>query len=275
MELTLTLMEYRQLGRTGEKVSTIGMGTWRIGVYSTPEERAKQVSALKKGIELGINLIDTAEMYAHGKSEEVVGEAVRDFRNDVLIATKVSPSNLHRDALLSSCEASLKRLGTAYIDLYQVHWPNPDVPIRETMGAMEELVRAGKVRYIGVSNFSVNETTAAREALAKEELASNQVEYSLMSRGVEADLLPYCGRERLSLIAYTPLARGNIPESKIPRALLEKYGMTQAQAALSWVTRHEQVLAIPKSSNAKHTEENAESVSTRFTESEYESMTKG
>jgi myo-inositol catabolism protein IolS len=194
MELTLTRMEYRQLGRTGEKVSTIGMGTWRIGVYSTPEERAKQVSALKKGIELGINLIDTAEMYAHGKSEEVVGEAVRDFRNDVLIATKVSPSNLHRDALLSSCEASLKRLGTAYIDLYQVHWPNPDVPIRETMGAIEELVRAGKVRYIGVSNFSVNETTAAREALAKEELASNQVEYSLMSRGVEADLLPYCGR---------------------------------------------------------------------------------
>lgn len=268
-------MEYRQLGRTGEKVSTIGMGTWRIGVYRTPEERSRQVVVLKRGIELGINLIDTAEMYANGKSEQVVGDAIRDFRNDVLVATKVSPSNLRRDALISSCEGSLKRLGVSYIDLYQVHWPNPAVPIRETMGAMEELVRAGKVRYIGVSNFSVDETTAAREALTREELASNQVEYSLVSRGVEAELLPYCEKERLSLIAYSPLARGNIPESRIPLALLEKYKMTPAQAALSWVTRREQVLAIPKASNIRHLEENAASVSTRFSEPEYESMTKG
>ncbi len=267
-------MEYRQLGRTGEKASTIGMGTWRMGVYSGPEEKSTQVAALKRGIELGINLIDTAEMYAGGRSEEVVGEAVREVRNEVLIATKVSPSNLRHDSVVSACEGSLKRLGTSYVDLYQVHWPNPNVPIRETMGAMEELVRAGKVRYIGVSNFSVEETIAAREALTREELASNQVEYSLMNRGVEANLLPYCKEEKLSLIAYTPLAKGNIPESRIPRALLAKYGMTPAQLALNWVTRNEQVLAIPKSSNIKHMEENAGSVSIRFTRSEYESMTK-
>ncbi len=273
-ELALTCMEYRQLGRTGDKVSTIGMGTWRMGVYNRLEKKSKEVAALKRGIELGMNLIDTAEMYASGRSEQVVAEAVRDVRNDVLIATKVWPSNLHYDAVISACEGSLKRLCTSYIDLYQVHWPNPSVPIRETMGAMEELVRSGKVRYIGVSNFSVEETDAAREALVREELASNQVEYSLMNRGVEADLLPYCEKEKLSLIAYSPLAKGNIPESRIPRALLEKYRMTPAQVALNWVTRHEQVLAIPKSSNVKHMEENAGSASTRFTNTEYESLAK-
>ncbi len=267
-------MEYRQLGRTGEKVSTIGMGTWRMGVYGGPKGRSEQVAALKRGIELGINLIDTAEMYANGKSEEVVGEAVKDIRNDVLIATKVSPGNLNHDAVITACEGSLKRLGTSYIDLYQVHWPNPSIPIRETMAAMEDLVRKGKVRYIGVSNFSVEETNAAREALTREELTSNQVEYSLMNRAVEADLLPYCEKERLSLIAYTPLARGNIPESKIPRALLDKYKMKPLQVALNWVTRSEKVLAIPKSSDVKHTEENAKSVSLRFTDVEYDLITK-
>ncbi|MDA4124820.1 MAG: aldo/keto reductase [Thaumarchaeota archaeon] len=267
-------MEYRKLGRTGEKVSTIGMGTWRMGVYSHPGERSTQVAALRRGIQLGINLIDTAEIYAGGRSEEVVGEAVRGVRDDVLIATKVSPSNLGHDSVISACEGSLRRLDTSYIDLYQVHWPNPSVPIKETMAAMEELVRAGKVRYIGVSNFTVDQTVAAREALAKEELASNQVEYSLLNRSVEADLLPYCEEERLSLIAYTPIAKGKIPESKTPRALLEKYAMTPVQLALNWVTHNEQVLAIPKSSSIAHTEENVGSVATRFTDSEYDLISK-
>lgn len=267
-------MEYRKLGRTGEKVSTIGMGTWRIGVYDGPDQRRTQTAALQRGIELGINLIDTAEMYHGGRSEEVVGEAVKDFRSDVLIATKVSPNHLRHDDVITACEGSLKRLGTSYIDLYQVHWPDPNVPVRETMGAMEELVRDGKVRYIGISNFSVEETQAARDALAKEELASNQVEYSLMSRDVESDLLPYCEKERLSLIAYSPLARGSIGGSAIPRNIAQKYNMKPMQVALNWVTRSEQVLAIPKSARVDHIEENSASVSVRFTQSEYESIVK-
>ncbi|MGP8125694.1 MAG: aldo/keto reductase [Nitrososphaerales archaeon] len=265
-------MEFRQLGRTGERISTIGLGTWKIGVYSGPSERSKQVQALRRGIELGCNLIDTAEMYADGRSEEVVAEAVRDFREDVFIASKVSPGNLHHDDVIAACTRSLKRLGTPYIDLYQVHWPNPSVPIRETMAAMEELVRDGKIRYIGVSNFSVQQTNEAREALPKSELASNQVEYSLRIRAVEADILPYCEKEGLTLIAYTPLAKGSVPESVIPRAVCHKYGLTPIQVMLNWATRSESVVAIPKSADIRHIEENASSVSVRLSEAEYRSI---
>ncbi|MGD1054756.1 MAG: aldo/keto reductase [Nitrososphaerales archaeon] len=265
-------MEFRQLGRTGESVSTIGMGTWKIGVYTDLAEKVKQVQALRRGIELGCNLIDTAETYADGKSEEVVAEAVRDVRKDIFIASKVSPENLHHDDVIEACIRSLKRLGTSYIDLYQVHWPNPKVSMRETMAAMEELVRDGRIRYIGVSNFSVQQTKEAREALSKSELVSNQVEYSLRSRAVEADVLPYCKREKLTLIAYTPLARGNVPEAMIPQAICEKYRMTPIQVMLNWVTRSESVVAVPKSADVMHIEENASSVSARFSETEYRTI---
>ena len=261
-------MEYRQLGRTGERVSTIGMGTWKMGSYRTAGERSQQVASLQRGMELGINLIDTAEMYASGRSEEVVRDAIRGHRDEVLIATKVSPEHLRHDDVIKSCKASLERLGVKHVDLYQVHWPNPRVPIGETMEAMEELVKEGLVRYIGVSNFSVSETDEARASLAKNELVSNQVEYSFNNRGVEADILPYCDKEKITLIAYSPLARGNVT-NKIPEALLKKYKMTPAQAMLNWVTRNEQVVAIPKAAAVNHLEENASSVSVRFRAADY------
>ena len=264
-------MEYHTLGRTGTKISSIGMGTWRIGSFRSAEERQTQVNALRRGIELGINLIDTAEMYSQGRSEEVVADATEGIRKDVVIATKVSPDNLHHDDVIRACRASLKRLRTSYIDLYQVHWPNSKVPIKETMSAMEELVREGSVRFIGVSNFSVAEAAEARDALEKEEVASNQVEYSITNRHVEAEILPYCAREKMTLIAYSPLARGQISVS-LPRVLLQKYGMTPAQAMLNWVTRNEAVVAIPKATSITHLEENASSVSVRFDGSEYDQM---
>ncbi len=262
-------MEYRKLGKTDEKVSTIGMGTWMIGTYANEEEKREQVQALTKGLELGINLIDTAEAYGDGDSERLVGEVTRGRRDSVFIATKVRPRNLHHDDVITACEASLKRLGTNYVDLYQVHWPNPRVPIAETMGAMEELVRQGKVRYVGVSNFSVEQTEEARAALRRSELASNQVEYSLTNRKVEGEILPYCKKERIALIAYSPLAKGAIADSMVPLSLQQKYTMTPAQVMLNWVTRHEDVFAIPKSAKAGHIEENAASVSVRFSDSEY------
>jgi diketogulonate reductase-like aldo/keto reductase len=264
-------MEYRRLGRTGEKISTIGMGTWMIGSYRSKEERDGQIRALRRGVELGINHIDTAEMYASGKSEEVVGDAVKGIRKEVFIASKVAPGNLHHDDVIRACRASLRRLGTTYIDLYQVHWPDPNVPIKETMSAMETLVDEGAIRYIGVSNFSVAETGDARAALSKNDLVSNQVEYSLGNRHVEGEILPYCEREKITLIAYSPLARGNITES-VPRALLQKYKMTPAQAMLNWVTRNKQVVAIPKATNIAHLQENAGSVSVRFTLAEYDQI---
>ena len=262
-------MEYRTLGRTGEKISTVGMGTWKIGVYSGLSERAEQVRALRLGIELGCNLIDTAEMYANGRSEEVIAEAVGDLREAVFIASKVSPENLHHDDVIAACNRSLKRLGTRYIDLYQVHWPNPAIPIRETMSAMEDLVREGKVRYVGVSNFSVRQTKEAEIALPKSELVSNQVEYSLANRSAEARILPYCEKEGLTLIAYTPLAKGRVPKELIPRAICAKYNVTPIQVMLNWVTRSESVVAIPKSADVKHIEENMSSVACRFLDEEY------
>ena len=261
-------MEYRFLGRTGEKISAIGMGTWRIGSYHSAEERVAQVRALQKGVELGMNFIDTAEIYASGRSEEVVGEAVKELRDRVFIASKVAPGHLHHDDVIRACQASLQRLGTRHIDLYQVHWPDSSVPIKETMSAMEGLVKNGSIRHIGVSNFSVKETDDARAALAKSEIASNQVEYSLSNRYVEPDILPYCRKEKLTLIAYSPLARGRIADT-IPQALLRKYNMTPAQMMLNWVTRDEQVVAIPKAADIGHLEENAASVSTKLAPAEY------
>ncbi|MDV3293354.1 MAG: aldo/keto reductase [Nitrososphaerales archaeon] len=262
-------MEYRTLGKTNEKVSVVGMGTWKMGLSRTPAERAKQITSLKRGLELGMTLVDTAEAYGDGKAEELVGDAIRENRNAAFVATKVSPGNLHREDVLAACRKSLDRLGIRHVDLYQVHWPNPRIPIKETMGAMEKLVQEGKVRYIGVSNFSAEQTKEAREALAKNELVSNQVEYSLTNRIIESDLLPFCEREGITVIAYSPLGRGSIPVQSIPKPIMDRYGLSPAQVALNWVTFRESVVAIPKSARKEHTEENAGSVSVRLSQEDY------
>ncbi len=245
-----------------------------MGTHGSEAERAKQVEAIRRGIELGMNLIDTAETYAAGLSEEVVGEAIKEGRENVFLATKVSPGHLHYDDVIKACKSSLQRLRTSYVDLYQVHWPNPQIPIRETMAAMERLVKDGAVRHIGVSNFSVRETEEAREALSGNEITSNQVEYSLMDRRAEAEVLPYCAKEKIALIAYSPLDRGNIAGS-IPPQILKKYKVTPAQVMLNWVTRNEGVVAIPKAADLHHLEENSASVSVRFDQREYDLISAG
>ncbi len=261
-------MEQRELGKTGEKVPTIGMGTWRMG--SNPREGwSAEVAALKRGIELGMNLIDTAESYADGKAERLVGEAILGVRENVFIATKVSPGHLRYDDVIHACNDSLQRLGTKHIDLYQVHWPNPGIPVAETMRAMEVLVRDGKVRYAGVSNFSAKEMKDAQDALSKSELVSNQVEYSTTARGIERNVIPYCEREKITVIAYSPLSRGNIPRNAVQESISQKYGMTSAQIALNWVTHRESFIAIPKAAHREHVEENARSVDRRFAVDDY------
>jgi diketogulonate reductase-like aldo/keto reductase len=262
-------MEYRRLGRTRERVSVIGMGAWGMGLLKNSEAWTRELRSLRRGMELGVTLIDTAEIYSSGRSEELVGEAVKGHREEVLLATKVAPPHLDHDAVIKACNKSLRRLGTTYIDLYQVHWPDPSVSIKETMSAMEKLVQEGKVRYIGVSNFGVAETTDARAALGRNEITSNQVEYSLTNRYVEPEILPYCSREGITLIAYSPLAHGRITTS-VQESLLGRYKMTPAQIMLNWVTRNECVVAIPKASDVAHMEENAASVSARFDPKDYE-----
>ncbi len=278
-------MEYRELGRAGCKVPALGQGTWGIGgFYSRDDSRdAEAIAALKLGIELGMTLIDTAEAYGAGHSEEVVGRAIADSKTELFIATKVSPEHLSYDSVIKSAKASLSRLNVKTIDLYQIHWPNPRIPIRETMRAMERLVKEGLVRFIGVSNFSVSELEEAMVALASEEIVSNQVEYSLLDRSIERDLLPFCEKEKITVIAYSPLSRGKLSEPRkhldrheadALQSLAEKYKKTYSQVALNWVVRRPSVIAIPKAVKIEHVKENAGSVGWSMSLEDYEALSK-
>lgn len=266
-------MEMRQLGKSGEKIPVIGMGTWEIGDVKN-EGRALEIQALRRGIELGMTLIDTAEMYGYGNAEKLVGEAIKDIRDEVFVATKVSAQHFAYEDVLTACENSIRRLGVKHIDLYQLHWPSNKIPIEETMKAMEELVSRGKIRYIGISNFSVAQTLRARQALPKSEVVSNQVRYSLTHRAIESELLPFCEKERLTVIAYTPLDSGRLPAARIPKALLDKYDMTPAQLILNWVTYRDSVVAIPKASNIEHVEKNANAARARISTDDYRDLSR-
>ena len=266
-------MEFRQFGRTGEKIPVIGMGTWAIG-NSSGEQRREEIKAIQKGIELGLKFIDTAEVYGHGRSESLVGDAIREYRDEVFLATKVAPENFAYDDVIRSCETSIQRLGVKFVDLYQLHWPNPRIPITETMRAMEELVETGKTRFVGVSNFSVEQTIQAQESLPRSELASNQVRYSITARSIEAEILPFCDKEKISLIAYSPLDTGSIPISRIPKDMLAKYEMTPAQLMLNWVTYKDPVVTIPKAGRVSHIEENAHAVDARISQADYDALSR-
>ena len=261
-------MELKQLGSTGVRVGEIGLGTWRYGGGPAP---------LQRGVALGANLIDTAEMY---RTEDAVGAAIAGMREPVFLATKVLGSNLRYDAVLRAAENSLRRLGVAQIDLYQVHWPNPSVPMAETMRAMERLVSDGLVRYIGVSNFAVSDLEAARAALRNNEIVSNQILYNLRRRGAERDVIPYCREHNIAVIAYSPLAEGALAgggngsrngggsgirpgwlsgRNRGRRALAEAAaatGRTAAQVAINWAADQPGIIAIPKSDSVARTEAN-------------------
>ena len=230
-------------------------------LFSHREGREDKVAALKRGIELGINLIDTAEMY---DTETLVAEAIRGCKRDALfIATKVWSTHLRYNQVLKAAQRSLAKLQCDYIDLYQIHWPNPIVPIKDTMRAMEKLVDEGKVRYIGVSNFSLLQMKEAEETLSKHELASNQVQYNLSARRIEADLLPYCDRNNIAVLAYRPIAHGALanPSGKLGEIVDEisqKHGgKTPAQIALNWlVNKSKMVFPIPRASRPERVMEN-------------------
>jgi diketogulonate reductase-like aldo/keto reductase len=253
-------MRLKDFAKTGRKVSEIGMGTFYDAAWITTgfmgwRRGAKaRIEAIKAGLDAGITLVDSAEIY---KSEPLVAEAIKDRRRDELfIATKVSQFHLHRDSVLRSFEGSLRRLGTSYIDLYQVHFPNSRVPIQETMGAMEELVRSGKLLYVGVSNFSLKQLQEARSALPKTELSAVQPDYSLVHRDVEQDILPYCEKEGMALLAYFPLGHGKLTSDARLDQICSKHGKTRAQVALRWLAQKPNVFPIPRASNSRHVLEN-------------------
>jgi len=262
-------MEYKELNRTGLLIPSIGMGTWGIGGYSNPDysKDEEMIKVLRKGIEFGLTLIDTAEMYGDGHSEELVGEAIKTFpREKIFIITKVLPENLRYKDLINSAEKSLKRLKTDYIDLYLIHAPNPRIPIKESMQAMEKLREEGLIKFIGVSNFNVAQMKEAQRCLRNNHIVANQVEYSLFYRKIEKDILPYCEKEGITLIAYSPLARGLIPKDKFIKKIALKYNKTASQLALNWLIKKPNVVAIPKSSKIERLKEFATSTGWNLSE---------
>ncbi len=242
-------MLLRELGNSGIRLPEIGFGTWNYGGGVEP---------LRTAIEYGACLIDTAEAYG---TEEIVGKAIKGQRDRVFLATKVLPRNFRECDLIAAAERSLRRLGTYYIDLYQLHWPNLTIPIEEPMKGMERLVDDGKVRFIGVSNFSVRDLINAQAALAKQRIVANQVRYNLIERTIEGGLLQYCQKNGITVIAYSPLATslGNIraadPEGVLPK-VAEASFKSPAQVALNWCINKESVIAIPKASSVEHVVEN-------------------
>ncbi|MBI2360875.1 MAG: aldo/keto reductase [Deltaproteobacteria bacterium] len=248
-------MEHKELGSTGVKLPEIGLGTW---------EYHGGVEPLRKGLALGAFLIDTAEMYG---TEEVVGETIRTRQGQVFVATKVSGNHLRYDDVIKAAEHSLKRLGIDSIDLYQIHWPDPGVPMRETMRAMETLVDEGKVRFIGVSNFYLRNLEEAQACMTKYGIVSNQVKYSLLQRGIEEDMLPYCQKNRITVIAYSPLGRGELTSKPLIRHrgafnvlhnIARQTGKTAPQVALNWCLSKPNVIAIPKSDRTERVAENCQ-----------------
>ena len=238
-------MLLKQLGRTAVSVPEIGFGTW---------DYHGGVEPLRAAMEYGMCFIDTAEAYG---TEEIVGRAIRGHRSQAFLATKVLPRNFRRADLIAAAERSLLRLGTDHIDLYQLHWPNLTLPVEEPMSAMEALVEAGKIRFIGVSNFSVRDLIRAQAALTGQRIAANQVRYSLIDRTIERSLLPYCQQNGITVIAYSPLAKGlgNIRACD-PKGVLRKAAetllKTEAQVALNWCIRNPNIIAIPKASSVAH-----------------------
>lgn len=251
-------MKTRPFGFTRVAVPVIGQGTWKMG--DARGKRAAEIEALRLGLDLGLTHIDTAEMYGRGGAEEVIAEAIRDRRReDLFLVSKVLPVNASRKGTIAACDASLRRLGVDHLDLYLLHWPGSH-PIADTMGAMEDLVAAGKIRFLGVSNFAVEEMREAMAALGRERLACNQVLYNLGNRGIEVDLIPFCAAEDIAVVGYT--AFGNLPTSRskggrVLEAVAQRLGRTVRQVVLAFLTRRPNLFAIPKAVQERHVRENA------------------
>ena len=241
---------------SGEALPVLGQGTWGMG--ETPARRSGEIAALQAGLDLGMRLIDTAEMYGEGAAEEVVGEALAGRRDSCFLVTKVYPHNATRAGTVAACERSLRRLGTDRIDLYLLHWRG-QVPLAETVEAMEELLRAGKIRTWGVSNFDVADMEQLLRA-GGAAVATNQVLYNLSRRGIEYDLLPWCAQRVVPVMAYSPLEQSRLLDDAALARIAARHAASPAQVALAWVLRRDGVIAIPKAASAEHVRQNRQAL---------------
>ncbi len=238
--------------RSGEAIPVLGLGTWGFG--EDPGRRAAEIATLRDGVAVGLTLIDTAELYGGGRSEEVVGEAIDGRRDDVFLVSKVLPSNATRTGTIAACERSLRRLGTDRLDLYLLHWRGK-VPLRETLDAFADLREKGWIRYWGVCNFDVTQMAELR-LFGGEDVTTDQVLYNLQHRGIEHDLLPWCLERGIPLMTYLPLEGGHILDHPTLKAVADRHGATPAQVALAWVLRHERLATIATTARPEHVREN-------------------
>ena len=236
-----------------EKVPALGMGTWNMG--DRQARRNEEIRSLQHGIDLGMVLIDTAEMYGEGAAEKLVGEAIAGRRKQAFLVSKVYPHNATAKGTITACERSLARLGTDHIDLYLLHWRG-NVPFRETIGAFERLQREGKIRHWGVSNLDPADMAELYSTPGGNRVATNQVLYNLTRRGIEWDLLPWCSEHRIPVMAYSPIEQAKLLQDSCLKKLALEIDKSPTQLALAWVLSRENVIAIPKASNQLHVEEN-------------------
>ncbi|MEU5950964.1 aldo/keto reductase [Streptomyces sp. NPDC047525] len=251
---------------SGVSVPALGQGTWHMG--DDPARRAEELASLRRGLDLGMTLIDTAEMYGMGASEELVGEAIRGHRDDVFLVSKVLPSNADARGTAEACHASLRRLGTEQIDLYLLHWRG-GVPLSETVEALEGLVSDGSIGAWGVSNLDVDDLTELPEGALPQ---TDQVLYNLTRRGPEYDLFPWCRARSVPLMAYSPLEQGRLLGHQALESVASAHGCTPLQVALAWVLRHDDVIAIPKASTAAHVEENHAALDLSLTDDDLKAL---
>jgi diketogulonate reductase-like aldo/keto reductase len=237
----------------GMEVPVLGLGTWKMG--EDRRRRDQEAAALKLGLDLGMTLVDTAEMYASGGAEEVVREALLGRRDEVFLVSKVLPSNASRAGTMRACEASLKRLGTDRLDLYLLHWRG-GVPLAETVAGFEALKAAGKIVHWGVSNFDAGDMDELAGIAGGESVQTNQVLYNLSSRAIEFDLMPQSEAAAIPIMAYSPIGQGDLSDDSRIRKIASRHGVTAAQVALAWVLRRPGVIAIPKAARPEHVRDN-------------------
>lgn len=235
------------------QMPVLGMGTWKMGESRSRFQR--EVEALRYGLDLGLSLIDTAEMYGEGGAEEVVAQAIAHRRSAVFLVSKVYPHNASKQGAIAACERSLKRLNTDYLDLYLLHWRS-SVPLPETLDAFQTLKAAGKIRDYGVSNFDIADMEAAVRLDGGDAIATNQVLYNLTRRGIELNLLPWCQAQNIPIMAYSPIEQGRLLSNKALKAIAQAREVTPAQIAIAWLLHQDNVIVIPKSSRIEHIDQN-------------------
>ena len=255
--------------RSGREIPILGQGTWRMGEKAS--QKQAEIDALRLGIDLGMSLIDTAEMYGEGGAEKVVAKAIALVRDKVYLVSKFYPYNASYDGVIQACDRSLSRLKTDYLDLYLLHWRG-SIPLAETLEGLQQLKQAGKILDYGVSNFDTDDMEEGSSLPRGKEIVTNQVLYNLMRRGIEWDLLPWCKQRQIPIMAYSPVEqRAFVNDSKL-EDIAVKHNATTTQIALSWLLHQDNIIAIPKATNPQHVKENRAAWDIKLTEEDLQEL---